>query len=388
MSTRGADVAVIGLGAVGAMTLWRLAERGIRASGYDRFGIAHDRGASAGQTRRFSVQNQRERRFTPLAVEALALWRELEKLTDRELLHQTGGLIIGPEGTNTLRSAIASARDNDLPHEVLEPEDLRQRFPQHLVRDDDVGVTDPLAGYLRPEASVAAAIGRARDLGSETSLYDEVVAIEPGRTGIAVITGRGEQIHDRVVLAPGAWAKELVPGAADTVVPRRLVQGWYLARRPEDFRPDRFGVFERVGDVSAYGFPSLDGATVKVGIKFAPHPQIPDLGNVSRTVDPALAIRFADVIREFLPGLHPDPVSLQTGIEGYSPDDVPLVGLAPDDPRLVIACGFSGMGFKFASVMGDVAADFAIDGASSRDVNFLSPGRLLSTVLPGGEPLA
>ncbi|MBP2355957.1 hypothetical protein JOF29_007067 [Kribbella aluminosa] len=140
------------------------------------------------------------------------------------------------------------------------------------------------------------------------------------------------------MIAPGAWAKELVPGAAaHRVIPRRVVQGWYLAHRPEDFHPDRFGVFERVGDLNAYGFPSLDGATVKVGIKFETHPEIDDLGNVSRTVDPAFALRLADVVR-VLPGLRPDPVSPQTGIEG-------------------------------------IVADLVIDGASTRDIDFLAPER-------------
>ena len=367
-----AEVAVVGLGAIGSMTLWRLAERGIAVHGYERFGIAHDRGASAGQTRRFSVQSQREPRFTPLAVRALDLWRELADVSGRELFRQTGGVIIGPEGTPALASATASANENALPYEFLEADALRSRFPQHGVRDFDVGVTDPFAGYLRPEASVASAVERATSLGAEVSLYTEVLGVEPRADGVAVVTTYGEELYERVVLAPGAWAGELVPGA---VVPRRLVQGWYLARRPEDYGPDVFGVFERVGDLSAYGFPTLDGATVKIGIKFEPHPVIPDLGNVQRSVDSDYAIRVAQVIPDFFPGLHPDPVSLQTGIEGYSPDDLPLVGLAPSDPRVVIACGFSGSGFKFAPVMGDIAADFATTGSSSRDASFMAPAR-------------
>ena len=97
-----AEVAVIGLGAIGSMTLWRLAERGVNVHGYERFGVAHDRGASAGQTRRFSVQSQREPRFTPLAVEALDLWWQLADLSDRELFRQTGGVIIGPAATSSI----------------------------------------------------------------------------------------------------------------------------------------------------------------------------------------------------------------------------------------------------------------------------------------------
>jgi sarcosine oxidase len=373
-----AEIAVIGLGAIGSMTLWRLAERGVNVHGYERFGVAHDRGASAGQTRRFSVQSQRERRFTPLAVEALDLWRHLADFSDRELFRQTGGVIIGPAATSSITLAIASAQEHGLPHESLDADTLRSQYPQHVVHDGDAGVTDPLAGYLRPEASVASAIERATALGAQVSLYTEVVGLEPRADGVAVITKQGERIYERVVLAPGAWAGSLVPGASRLVVPRRLVQAWFLARRPADYSADVFPVFERVGDVNAYGFPSLDGATVKVGVKFQAHPVIDDLGRVQRSVDVDHAIRLAAVIREFLPGLCPDPVTLLTGIEGYSPDEQPLVGPAPADSRVVVACGFSGSGFKFAPVMGDIAADFATTGSTIRDVSFLAPERHLA----------
>ena len=144
------------------------------------------------------------------------------------------------------------------------------------------------------------------------------------------------------------------------------MQAWYLARSPRDYHPDVFGVFERVGDIQAYGFPTLDGATVKVGIKFGTHPEVRDLAHVDRSVDLPFASRVAPVVREFFPGLHPDPVNLQTGVEGFSPGGMPLLGPAPSDARLVVACGFSGSGFKFATVMGEIAADFAMNGSRGR----------------------
>lgn len=206
------EVAVIGLGAIGSMTLWRLAERGVRVHGYERYGAAHDQGASAGETRRFSVQSQRDRRFTPLAIEAQDLWRELTEFSGRELFRQTGGLIVGPRGTPAIASAVASAQVNGLPYESLEADALRSRFPQHVVRDGDVGVTDPLAGYLRPEASVASAVERAGALGAAVSLHTEAVAVDPRADGVAVITRDGEQIYERVVWpqarGPVNWCQE------------------------------------------------------------------------------------------------------------------------------------------------------------------------------------
>ncbi|WP_020579374.1 N-methyl-L-tryptophan oxidase [Actinopolymorpha alba] len=370
-----ATVAVVGLGAIGAMTTWRLAERGVAVHGYERFGVSHDRGASAGQTRRFSVQSQRERRFTPLALEALDLWRELEAATGRRLLDLVGGLILGPADADALVSAARSARELGLDHEVLDSAELARRFPQHLARPGDAGVTDPMGGFVRPEASVAAAIERARDLGATIHDYTRVHAVEPADEHVVVRTPDGARRYHRVVVAPGAWARDLLPAARTTVLPRRLVQAWYLPRDPAAYTFERFPVFERVGDFKAYGFPSLDGSTIKVGIYGTAHPIVHDTENPSRTVGLDLVRSFRDVIAECLPGVHPDPSATTVGLEGYTTDGSALLGPAPDAPNVILACGFSGSGFKFAPVMGDIAADYATKGATARDVEFLSPAR-------------
>jgi sarcosine oxidase len=56
---------------------------------------------------------------------------------------------------------------------------------------------------------------------------------------------------------------------------------------------------------------------------------------------------------------------------------MPLLGLAPSDARLVVACGFWGSGLKFAPIMGEIAADFAMDGSTGQDTSFLAPQRHL-----------
>jgi sarcosine oxidase len=68
------------------------------------------------------------------------------------------------------------------------------------------------------------------------------------------------------------------------VLPRRLVQAWYLPRDVTRYRPDVFPVFERVGDVNAYGFPTLDGATIKIGVYTSAHPIVYDTEHPPLTV--------------------------------------------------------------------------------------------------------
>ncbi|MFG1682886.1 N-methyl-L-tryptophan oxidase [Nonomuraea sp. NPDC049269] len=382
MSGYDADVAVVGLGAIGAMAAWRLAERGHSVTGYERFGIGHDRGASSGQTRRFSVQSQREPRMTPLALEALGLWRALERATGRHLLHSVGGVILGPSDTPALLAAHKSALSAGLDHEWLDSAELSTRYPQHRVCPADAGITDPHAGFLRPELSVVTATRQARTLGATLFDHTRVLAIEPDGDGVSVRTEHGTRRYGHVVLAPGARARDLVPLAGATVLPRRVVQAWYVPADIDQYRPEVCGVFERVGDVNAYGFPTVDGATVKIGVYTAGHPIVYDTENTPLTVGPALLRRLRDTVAEFFPGLHPDPVTTTVGLEGYTTDGHPLLGPAPDSSRIILACGFSGSGFKFAPVFGDIIADLVMEGRTERDVGFLAPSRSLAAWPP------
>ncbi|BAH55818.1 MULTISPECIES: N-methyl-L-tryptophan oxidase [Rhodococcus] len=377
-----AEVAIVGLGAIGSMALWRLAERGVRVHGYERFGVGHDRGASAGQTRRFSAQSQRVHQCTPLALDALGLWRELEHTTGRGLLEITGGLILGPNDSDALILAHQSAMAAGLEHELLDSTELARRYPQHLVRPTDAAITDPFGGFLRPELSVVTAVDRARALGATVSDYTRVLGVEPDGAGVTVRTAEGVRRYSRVVVAPGPWARDLLPAAAATVLPRRLVQAWYLPRDVDAYRSSRFPVFERVGDIRAYGFPTIDGATVKVGIYTSGHPIVYDTENPALTVGHSIVRYFRDVVEEYFPGLHPDPITTTVNMEGYTTDGQPMVGAVPGTEQIVVACGFSGAGFKFAPVMGDVVADQIIEGSTDRDVEFLAPGRNLQEWAP------
>lgn len=377
-----ADVAVVGLGAVGSMAAWRLAARGRSVHGYERFRIGHDRGAFSGQTRRFSVQSQREPRWTPLALAALDLWRELEAATGRSLLTLTGGVILGPADAPALVNAHRSAVDSGLPHDYLDAAALGDRFPQHLVRPGDAGVLDPLAGFARPEAAVVGATRQAAGLGAEVFDHTAVLGVEADADGVVVRTAAGTRRYGTVVVAPGARARDVLTLARATVLPRRVVQAWFLPHDADHYRAEVFPVFERVGDVNAYGFPTIDGATVKIGIHTGEHPVVHDTENVPPTVGSGLLRHFRDTVAAYLPGLHPEPVATTVNLEGYTTDGQPLVGALPGADRIVVACGFSGAGFKFAPVIGDVLADLVTAGHTKHDIGFLAPDRPLATWPP------
>jgi len=368
-----ARIAVIGLGTAGAMALWRLARRGVAVDGYEQFGVGHPRGASAGQTRRFSAVSQSDPQNTPLALEAITLWRELEAESGRQLLHLNGGLVIGPEGSPSLQAAKASAADYQLEHEVLGADELRRSYPQHLVRDEDEAVHDSVSGFLRPEAAIVSAVQQALRHGARVHEQAEVTEIAPDGAGVRVEVGGATRRYDAVVVAPGAWASRLVPGPGGQVAARKLFQAWFVPAELADYHPDRFPVFERVGDVQCYGFPSVDGATVKVGVYTVDHPLVADPDEPGPGIDEGRVALLRETVSTYLPGLHPELVMTTQHLEGYSPDKHAILGGVA--PGVVAACGFSGSGFKFAPVIGDVAASLAAGTADDRDITHWSPER-------------
>ncbi len=373
------SVGVIGLGIMGAMTAWRLAERGFEVHGYEQFGIGHDRGASSGQSRRFSLHSQRQIGFTPLAREALGLWRELEATAGASLLLTTGGLIIGPPASGPVTTAIESAERYGLPYEVLSAEEMRRRYPPFRIGAEHVGVFDPEAGVIRPERSLLTAIRRAAALGATFHDRTRIDVVEPFGAGVTVRTSSGTHRHDYVVVTTGSWAGELLPSLADRVSPRLRVQTWFLADDPDAFSPSRFPAFDLVEPVPAFGLPTLDGSTVKVAFTLGDHAVVEDLNHPDRHIVPALLDEIATHVAGLIDGLHPYPVATSVAIEGYTRDNAPIVGADAGCPRLISAVGFSGSGFKFSPIVGELIAEAIAGEAPRREVGFLRPDRDLST---------
>ncbi|MFF4624124.1 N-methyl-L-tryptophan oxidase [Nonomuraea jabiensis] len=382
-------VAVIGAGAVGSMAAWQLAERGLEVHAFDRWGVPHHRGASGGQSRRFAVISMADPDLPPLVLRAERLWRRLEEATGRRLLEQTGGLILGPAGSTSVRQAVAGCENWGLAHRILDAQDLRRRFPQHAVDDGDIAVHDPATGFLRPEPAILAAIEQGVTLGAAVHHDTEVLDIDV-RAGTVGVTYRSSadrphsETFDAVVLAPGAWAATLLPDGLREAIgvggltARRLAQTWFVPDDPSLFGAERFPVFERVampGGASIYGFPSLDGATVKIGVKSRPHPEVADPARPDPHLTADHMAEIRDIVARRLPRLNPRPVQTSVHVESYTEDGRPVVGLLPGAAHVAVAVGFSGGGFKYAPAVGEALADLLVDGVTEAGIRQFAPGR-------------
>ncbi|OZM79557.1 N-methyl-L-tryptophan oxidase [Pseudonocardia sp. MH-G8] len=372
-----ADVAVVGLGAMGAMTAWQLAASGANVLGFEQYGIAHDRGAAGGESRLFRMAYHEGPEYVPLLRRARELWLELMQASGRPLFTPTGCLSIGVPDLAPMQNVRRSVLEHGLDHEVLESDELAARHPQHRLHEGEIGIMDAAGGMLRPELSVLSAVEQARARGARLHERTPVRAIEPGDGVATVVTDDARYRVRRVVVAAGPWAGRLVPNLGITVKP--IVLTWFVPDAVRDYLPDRFPAFIRDTDgVHLFGCPVLDGVSVKCGFADV---WAPLDGPESLTRDlPETALRpLTEAVRRFLPGLHPDPIRHGVYMDGYTADRTALVGALPDAPSVVVLAGFSGHGFKLAPVVGRAAADLALDGGTDLDVARMDPTRFAAT---------
>ncbi len=377
-----ADVIVLGTGGMGSAACAHLAARGVTVIGLDRFPVSHDRGSSHGQTRLIRQAYFEHPDYVPLLLEAYRLWRGLEEATGTRLLFQSGLLLAGLETGEAVAGALHAAAIHRLPIERLAASEAKRRWPAFALDDDWVAVWEPAAGYLLVEECVRAHAEVATRHGAR---FEEGVAIHgwhAGARGVTVDTDHGTFHADRLVIAPGAWAADLLEIPSVTLEVLKKTLCWY--RPPAEHRA-AFAAGPEPGiglpcfafDTPAgfyYGFPALDD----LGVKIAEHTggtPVADPLALDRSLDRDEAARVAAVARTRLPALGDDLVHHAACLYTMTPDAHFLIGLHPEQSRVAIAAGFSGHGFKFASVVGSILADLALDGSTSQPIGFLAPSR-------------
>jgi sarcosine oxidase len=371
------DAIVIGLGGMGAAAAFHLARRGRRVLGLEQYGLLHDRGASHGLTRIIRLAYHEHPSYVPLLRRSYELWHELETLAGETLLITTGSIEGGPQDGPTFRGALEAARIHDLPHEVLDVAELRRRHPAYgdLAPTTRV-VFQPDGGFLLAERTLLAHINQAMAHGAELHFHELVAEWEStGQGGVSVRTERASYVADRLIICAGPWAGRVVPQLATLAVPERQVLAWLQPTRPELFTPDRFPVFVLdVADGTYYGFPVHDVPGFKFGrFRHLREPIDPDDPDRSTRPDDEAILR-AFAIRYFPEGAGPT-IMLKTCIFTNSPDQHFIIDLLPGAPEVSVAAGFSGHGYKFCSLIGEVMADLALDGATRHDIGLFSLSR-------------
>lgn len=356
---RSFDVAIAGLGAMGGAAAWHLARRGLRVAGFDRFGPPHDQGSSHGETRIIREAYFEDPRYVPLVRRAYTLWRELERDFGRPLLRETGGLMIGREDGVVVRGARASGDAHGLPYEILDAREIALRYPALHPDPGTVAVREPRAGILFPEACVKAHLTLAARAGADLRRDDPVLSWSADGEGIAVTTARGTVLAGSLILAAGAWMPSLLFGASLPLAVTRQPLFWFRPRGDAElFDPGRFGVFiwEAEPGFVFYGFPAIEGR-VKVARHLGGVPTSPDA--VDRAFRESEAAALRERLARSIPALDVPPADAAVCLYTSTADGHFVIDRHPAHSQVVVLSPCSGHGFKFASAIGEVAADLA-----------------------------
>jgi sarcosine oxidase len=366
------DVVVVGVGGMGSAALYHLARRGTRVLGLERFDIPHEHGSSHGLTRIIRLAYFEHSSYVPLMRRAYELWRELEAGAGEAILRITG---IVEGGERIFDGALRSCHAHDLPHEVLDGQEVEERFPAYRLPHEMPFLFQPDGGFVVPERCVVAHVEGALRRGAVVRARERVLEWDETPNGVRVRTDRGVVEADRLVLTAGAWSQEVARLPEGLVRGVRQALGWLQPTRPELFEPAAFPVFNlALGDEHFYGFPAYGIPGFKLG-RYDHFGEGGDPDEISRepTLEDEAPLRaFAE--RYFPDGAGPT-IALKTCLFEPSPDEHFLIDRHPETDSAVLAAGFSGHGFKFCSVVGEILADLALDGDTKHDIGFLRLSR-------------
>jgi sarcosine oxidase len=371
------DAIVIGLGAHGSAAALALARRGARVLGLEVGERGHELGSSGGRSRMIRRAYFEDPAYLPLLAEAWAAWDALGAAAGETFVDVTGGLYGGPAESDIFRGSVASAALQGLPHDVLDADEIRRRWPVFTVADEIGALYDPGAGMIRPERAIEAQLRLAQAGGAELRFRERVIDWRPASFGgLEVETDLGVYGADYLVIAAGAWTGSFVPDLTLPLAAERVPVFWFEPTVPiADVSVGRLPIWilDTAVDGSFYGFPYDEDA----GLKVARHHSgdIVDPATVDRTERPSDVERVRAFSRGTFPGadgpLRESLVCLYTN----TPDLGFVIDAHPRVDGVAYASACSGHGFKFAPVIGEILADLALTRATGHPVDAFRANR-------------
>jgi sarcosine oxidase len=389
------ETIVLGLGAMGSAAVYQLARRGNRVLGLDQFSPPHHYGSSHGETRIIRQALGEGQAYVPLVLRSYELWREIEKETGQELLIITGGLVLESQRSNAtmhgrrnfLDQTIRCAQRFDIRHQILEAKEIRRRYPQFAVTDES-GYFEYETGYLKPELCIQAQLHLAEGFGARIQINEKVLSVSHGGPGtkITIETDRGLYHTEKFVIAAGAWIHRFLdlPYSGHFKIHRQVMY-WFNVR--DDSRaafavgqfPIFIWIFQRDTDCVFYGFPSLDGKTVKIASEQYARFTTPE--KVGRKISER---EKKSMFRTYVHGRLPAVVNLcsraETCLYTTSSDSNFVIDFYTGHNGIVIASPCSGHGFKHSAAIGEVLAELVTDGKSKIDISSFKMERFASSV--------
>jgi sarcosine oxidase len=380
--------AVLGLGGIGSGAAYHLSRRaGADVVGLERFELGHRFGASEDHSR-IIRRSYHTPGYVRLAGAAYDAWAEVERDLGEPLIVRTGGLDLWPEGAAIpMQDYVSSLGACDVGFEELDAAAIMRRWPQWRLGDDVRGLFQEDGGIAPAFRCNAAHRRLAAEHGAELRDRSPVTAIRDSGGEIELeIDGGGRLRCERLVVAADAWTNDVLamldmPPLPLTITREQVVYAG-PSRDPE-FGPERFPVWIWMDDPSFYGFPAFGEPTPKIGQDVG-GPRLGHPDERGDDPDPGALARVEGFLGDHLPAAAGPVHSIRPCCYTMPPDRDFVVDAVPGHPNVLVLLG-AAHGFKFASLIGRVAADLVIDGSTGHDLTPFAYDRpaLLNAEHPG-----
>ena len=382
MSSNHYDVIVIGVGTMGAAACWYLSKRDYKVLGLEQFDIPHEQGSHAGQSRIIRKAYFEHSSYVPLLERAYHNWKELETITSSQVYYRTGIIYLGGQDSTMIRGTREAANQYNIPLDTLTHEVVNARYPSiHCPHHFQV-LYEPDAGFVTPEKAIALYAAGAIQRNADIRGREKVLEWKKENSVITVTTNRNIYQAGRLIICTGAWSHKVIPSLPAKLKVTKQIIGWMNPQKWNDFSLGNFPCWFVCDDDGSifYGFPILPAKDFggPVGLKLAldKHGAEVDPDQVDRAISQADEEVLKNMLKKYMPDAAGSILTLKSCLYTNSEDEDFIVDHLPGyDGRVTIASGFSGHGFKFASVIGEILADLAIKGETDLPIEFLRLSR-------------
>jgi sarcosine oxidase len=368
---------------MGSSACYHLSKRGYKVLGLEQFSITHENGSHAGQSRIIRKAYFEHPGYVPLLSRAYEGWKNLEEETGEQLYFKTGLLYSGRADNEIIKGVKESASLYNIDIETPDKALVEKKYPQFKIPGGFDTVFEPDAGFVTPEKTIRLYAGLAKKYGTIIQTNEKIIEWKKEGDVVVVKTNKGTYHSNKLIIAAGVWAGKLIPGFANKIKVTRQFAGWVKPKHPERFSLNDFPCW-MIADENIpgcyYGFPML--STEKFGppegLKLAHHYPaiITDPDNVNRTVTDKDVENLKYAMNKYFPGEFDGILSGKICLYANSPDENFIIDQLPGyEENVFIACGFSGHGFKFVPVVGEILSDLAIDGKTKLPIEFLNAKR-------------
>jgi len=367
------DILVLGLGGMGSAIAYELAKRGVSVCGVEQYSARHNKGGTHGESRIIRKAYPEKPDYVPLLNRSYELWDELEQHWPEELRNECGFLVAAPGDSPYLQDLDNAYQQHPTQHEQWNASEVRQHFPQFSLPESYRAYFDPFGGFLHVGRCLMAHQKLAERHGADLSFDEAVQSWESSENGITLKTNKQIVQAKKLIIASGAWMKpELAKYDIQLKIWRRVIF-WYGEQL--QFAPERFPSF--VIEHQSTGFYGLPAVSDK-GVKIGEH-NIPFEIEKPEDADQPLTDHEEEVINRCVADIFPMLGSrhqfVKTCLYAVTPDHHFILDQHPEHENVLLAGGFSGHGYKFATVVGEVMTDLALEGKSNLPIDFLSLGR-------------